>query len=128
MKVNQKELESVLKLDAPKRYNYFIKKVVDFEICYALFKDGWIIVATSDNQIAFPLWPLQEYAEICKSGEWENAEIVAIPLDELINQLLPSLEKDNISTAIFYTPENKGVVVSCIQLKNDLREEIKKYL
>ena len=128
MKVNQKELDSVIRLDATKRYNYFIKKVVDREVCYALFDDGWVIVSTSDNDIVFPLWPLQEYVEICKSGEWESAEIVAIPLDELMNQLLPSLERDNVSVAIFYTPENKGVVVSCIQLKSDLREEIKQYL
>lgn len=46
--MNNKEFEAVIKIPGPKRYEYFIKKVVDYEELWGLYDDGWAI--TEDDQ------------------------------------------------------------------------------
>lgn len=52
-----KEAENVLKLDNRKKYEYFIKKVADFEEVWSLRdEDGWATLGTEDK-VFFPIWP-----------------------------------------------------------------------
>lgn len=126
IKMNKKEIESVIRLDANKRYEYFIKKVVDMEEVWGLFNDGW---ATSDNgkgEKFIPFWPSKEFAELCAIEEWEGYIPEAIELDEFVEEWLIGMEEDEYKISIF--SNNKDAITLEIDiLTKDLNEEISKY-
>jgi hypothetical protein len=126
MKISVKHLESVIKLPGQNRYEYFIKKVSDWEKVWGLFSDGWALTE-DDGKVAFPLWPAKEFAALCSKDEWTGYEASSFSLDELLTELIPSLAKDNIHLSIFYTPDDFGVVVDTSKLLNDIARELDKY-
>ena len=47
-----------------------------------------------------------------------------MPLDELLDDLLPLLEEDGIRVAVFPSPQGEGVLVDPGELGRDLRAEL----
>ena len=47
MKITNKQIEAVLKLDGPKRYSYFIKVAADQRSIWGLYDEGWALAATT---------------------------------------------------------------------------------
>jgi hypothetical protein len=122
-----KELESVLRLDGPARFKHFVKRVVDDESAWGLWKDGWGLMADDDAKLAFPLWPAKEYAELCRTGNWSEYSVEQIPLETLLNDILPRMSQERVLPAIFPTPGGKGVTPSVEELIQALEEESLKY-
>jgi hypothetical protein len=92
-RTTQKESDAVLRLDGPARFSHFIKRVVDSETAWGLWKDGWALMASDDGRQAFPIWPSREYAELCKVDEWSDYEVEEIRLRDLMEELLPKLRR-----------------------------------
>ena len=63
------KIDNVINLTASERYDYFIRKVADFEEVWGL-KDaeGWALMG-SEEQVLFPIWSEKEFAELCK---WDS--------------------------------------------------------
>jgi hypothetical protein len=62
-KLNDKHIQNALKLSAPERYEYFIKRVADWRMLWALdAEDGWVI-ATDDN--GKELFPVLATSSLC---------------------------------------------------------------
>ena len=127
MAINQKQIEAVLKLPAPKRYSHFIKKVVGWQKMWGLYDDGWAMSESSDGEPVLPLWPGKEYAELCISGEWSNYKPKEIELDEVFEDVIPTLREQNILPGIFYTMEHGSVNANIDELESDLKEELSYY-
>lgn len=70
--MNQKEFNAVLELPANIRYEYFIKKIVDQEVLWGLYDDGWALSTDDVGNHLFPFWPRKEFAEYCAIGDWSN--------------------------------------------------------
>jgi hypothetical protein len=45
MEVNPKQMEAVLALPGPKRFQHFIKVVADWQEVWGLYRDGWALAA-----------------------------------------------------------------------------------
>ena len=118
-----KQVESVLRLPGPKRYEHFIKQVADREEVWGLYSDGWALAGTDEGEEAFPLWPAKEYAALCATGDWSWSSPKGIPLEDLLEALLPRLTDDHALAGVFPTPDDKGVTVAPNQLLNNLRAE-----
>lgn len=124
--MNHSEIDAVIKLPASKRYEYFIKKVSDFEEVWGLYRDGW--VQTGDGKHTYiPFWPKKEFAELCATKEWDDCTPKRIQLEDFMAKWLPGMQKDLISPCVFLLPENDGMIVSCNRLLSDLSEELDKY-
>ena len=65
MKVTPKQMEAVLALSGVKRFEHFIKVIVDWREVWGLYQDGWALAEADDGIIVFPLWPAKEYAQVC---------------------------------------------------------------
>jgi hypothetical protein len=126
-KAGDKEIEGVLKLDGPARFAHFVKRVVDEEMAWGLWKDGWALMADSDGTQVFPLWPAREYAELCRIDDWAGYEPREIPLQSLLDELAPKLSERKVRPGVFPTPGGKGVTPSVDELCGALREELDKY-
>lgn len=127
MKISPKQIQSVLALPGPQRYEHFIKIVADWEEVWGLYQNGWALAGTGDGVTVFPLWPAKEYAVLCANRRWADYEPKSFSLDGLINELLPKLKRDQMLPGIFYTPEDQGVTPEVDQFIADLQGEIAKY-
>lgn len=126
-KTGQKEIEAVLRLEGPARFKHFVKRVVDEEVAWGLWKDGWALMANDDGTQVFPLWPAREYAELCRSEEWASYEPTEIALQELISELAPKLKERGVQPGIFPTPGGKGVTPTVDDLCAALEHELDNY-
>ncbi|MFD1130772.1 DUF2750 domain-containing protein [Paenibacillus sp. PDC88] len=124
--MNHKEFEAVIKLPANIRYEYFIKKVVDFEEVWGLYEEGWAMTSDDDGSMMIPFWPKREFAEYCAFEEWSNYKAQSISLDEFINEWLPGIEEDQYKPSIFWN-RNDSAVLTVNVLLNDLDQELEKY-
>ena len=127
MKLNPKQIETVLALDGPRRYEHFIKQVADSEQVWGLYRGGWALASTDEGLPVFPLWPAKEYAELCQQNDWVECEPLSIPLDELIEELFPDLENDGVLIGVFYNSTGDSVIRPVSQLLEDLNNELEKY-
>ena len=127
MSVNQKHIEAILKLPAPKRYSHFIKNFVGGKQLWALYDYGWAMSESDDGQPIFPLWPEKEYADLCISGDWANYTPKSIELDEVLDSMIPMLRERGILPGVFFTTKDGSVNASVDQLEEDLRAELSHY-
>jgi hypothetical protein len=112
-------------LPAKERYNYFIQVLVDQEEAWGLRNDeGWVLGSDPERGDIFPLWPHSTFAEACARGTWDDAKPAEIPLDDLLENLLPLLEEDRITVAAFPNPEGDSVLIKPEELGRDLLAEI----
>lgn len=128
MKISKNQLESVIKLDPFKRYQYFIKRVADSEKIYVL-KDihGSFALSEIEENILLPFWSNLEYAEICKEGHWKDYKIVEIKFGILQNEIFPLIERENYLINVFPLPNITGFIVNLEEFTRDLQQELKKY-
>jgi hypothetical protein len=125
-RTSRAEIDAVLRLDGPARFAHFVKRVADEERAWGLWREGWALVADGQSDV-FPLWPAPEYAERCRSGDWEGHEAEEIALGDLLDELLPKLAARGIRPGVFPTPDGKGVVTTVEDLSRALRAELERY-
>lgn len=123
----KKEIEAVLRLDGPARFEHFVKRVADSETAWGLWKDGWVLMGDESGASVFPLWPAREYAELMRAGDWAESEPSEIELEALLADLLPKLRQAGVAPGIFPTPSGRGVVVMAAVLEQALRLELERY-
>lgn len=125
--LSQKQIESILKLDGPGRYDHFIKHVVDCQQAWGLYSVGWTIGSDDEGNPTFQLWPAKEYAILCANGLWAGYEPAEIPLEDLVGELLPKLQRENVGLGVFRTPDGQSVMPTVEQLTTDLKAEMERY-
>jgi hypothetical protein len=123
--LTDEERQLALALPPKERYRYFVQIVADEGEIWGLRNDeGWVLGSDPERGDILPLWPHSTFAEACARGTWDDAKPAEIPLDELIEDLLPLLQEDRITVAAFPTPEGNSVLVPPEELDRDLREEL----
>jgi hypothetical protein len=124
--MNSKEFEAVLKQPPAIRYEYFIKKVVDFEEVWGLYHDGWATALDEEGNTLIPFFPKKEFAESCAKNEWQGYEAKPIHLDDFMEKWLTGMKKDGIKPSIFPTDDDTSVANIEVIL-NDLEAELENY-
>lgn len=124
--MDQKEFESMLNQPANIRYEYFIKKIVDSEIVWGLYEDGWAVTEDDKGNKLFPIWPKKDFAEHCAMDEWANYLGESINLYEFIDEWLPRLKEDGLKPSVFFNNDDSAVLEVDTVIR-DLREELGKY-
>ncbi|HEY4592832.1 MAG TPA: DUF2750 domain-containing protein, partial [Thermoanaerobaculia bacterium] len=108
--IEESEIRELLALPAAGRAVNFFQLVADWEEAWGLQDDhGWVVGREND---ALPLWPHSAFAEACARGPWQGAVPGAIPLDDLLVDLLPLLAADNLRAAVFPTPDDPGLLLN----------------
>lgn len=127
--MNLKEIENVSKLEPQKRYQYFIKKIADFEELWTITdNEGYYVINEIDGKLMFSLWPQEEYVKhFLKSADWSDCEICSISLEELESDIYKFIEKENFLVNVFPVNGKSGFVVNLEELKRDLALELDKF-
>ncbi|WP_294345002.1 DUF2750 domain-containing protein [uncultured Clostridium sp.] len=124
--MNNKEFEAVIKLSASKRYEYFIKKVVDEEEVWGLYDDGWAMTEDDEGNKMIPFWHKREFAKFCAIDEWSGYIPECIDLYKFIDNWLIDMKNDKIKPSIFWNNED-SVLIDIENLINDLECELENY-
>lgn len=127
MKLSQKAIEAITAQSAHDRYVYFVKVVADWEVVWGLYDDGWAMAGNDDGEIIFPMWPAKEFAQLCAINEWAGYKPRSIPLEEVMDVVLPELQEEGIVPGLFFRPSSEGATRTVEQLLNDLNIELLKY-
>ncbi|HYG65861.1 MAG TPA: DUF2750 domain-containing protein [Thermoanaerobaculia bacterium] len=122
--LGEDEARDALALPAQGRYTLFLQLACDWEEAWGLRNpDGWVVASGPEGD-SFPLWPHPHLAQACARGPWEDAAPAAIPLDELLDDLLPLLAEDHVKVAAFPTPDGESWVVAPDELRRGLEAEL----
>lgn len=123
--LDEEERRLALALPTQERYSYFVQVLVDEEQAWGLRNDeGWVLGSDPERGDILPLWPHSDFAGACARGSWQDAVPAEIPLDDLLEELLPLLGEDHITVAAFPIPEGDSVLVTPDDLGKDLLAEI----
>jgi hypothetical protein len=127
-KIDQHQIEGVLRLAAPDRYRHFLKRVADWQELWALKAiDGFVEIADDNGNEGIPFWPHPRYAELHAIGEWSGYQPTRIALSDFIQTWLTGMEKDGAKVIVFPTPEMRGLGLDPAQFGNDLMRELSQY-
>ncbi len=128
MKISQKEIESICKLPPFDRYNYFIKRVADFETMYTLVNDaGNLVLSEIEDKYLLPFWSAQVYAELNIANEWEKYTVKKVTLEEFEDDYIDMIVENNYLINIFPIDNKTGFVVDVNEFARDLADEMQKY-
>jgi Protein of unknown function (DUF2750) len=122
-KITTKQIEAILSLAPPKKYEHFVKQVPAWGEAWGLYDKGWALFGDQDGHLSLGLWPAPEYAALNAVRNFAGYIAKPIPLPQLLGEFLPSLDKEGTKVAVLYAPGSKGVVVSAGRLLRDLATE-----
>lgn len=124
--MRNEEINGVLKADKAKQYEYFIKKIADYEEVWSLRDDeGWATLGLDDGMF-FPVWPKKEFAELCVDEEWSGYRAESIDLDEFLEDWLGGLKEDGIRITVMWN-NGLGIDVDWDKLRSDIQTELENY-
>lgn len=125
---SEKEIAAVLSLEASKRYDHWVKRVVDQQAIWSLWHEGgWALAGDDEGHELVPVWPHSKYAALCAEGAWAGHQPKLIALDVWLERWIPGIERDRRLVAVFPLREKKGVAVEPRRIERDLRQELSKY-
>ena len=108
-----KEIESVLSLSKEELYKTFRLRISDSEQIWVLDDDGILCYGDNDGNKYFPVWPEEEFANLCAIDDWSNAKPFAIELDEFLEEYIPELIASGDLLSIFpRANEEKSIILS----------------
>ena len=121
--MHSKKQIAISDMDAPERYDYFVRKVCDFEVVWGLSNEGWA-AGKIDGVDVIPVWPERELAAACATGDWADLAPKEIPLDDFLKKWLPGATADGTKFAVFPTVTQKAAVVDNETLRADIETEL----
>jgi len=127
-RINQKEIESVLKLGAPERYDHFIKRVADWQEVWTLKSpDGFVSMGDDQGREGAPFWPHPEYATLFATESWTDCAPASISAEDFVQRWLPGMDKYGRKVIAFPTPQLKGSILEPAKVRNDLMNALSQY-
>ena len=124
MRVETREPKVAPKRDPKARYRQFVKSAVESKTVWGLFLDGWALSRDDKGQTLFPFWCERDFAERAAKGPWQGYEAAEIPLDDLLETLLPQLARDDVNPRLHAAHDDPGQVAPIAKLILDLEHEI----
>ena len=124
MSLDESDVTAILDLSPVERYRYFIEHVQEKNEVWSLYDDGWATSEDKQGNTLLPLWPDKEFAELCITSQWATFKAQAIPLSEVLNDMIPSLRTADMLPGVFYVVGEGSVEVSFDELDADLRAEL----
>ena len=117
------ELKDLFERSHQERIDFFLDQLVENAGAWGLFNGtGWCLGQAENDARAVALWPHPALAQSCAEGTWEGASPKRLALDTLLNELLPSLAKDDLAVVAFPRINGEGVVIT----PKDLYQQVKR--
>lgn len=101
MKLTDKEIEPVIRLDSEKRFEYAIKRIADNERLYSVkLPDADYAIIPYNNTYLFPVWSAYQYCERCIDVS-STMQYVEISLAQFVNEIIDLISSNEWELAVF---------------------------
>lgn len=124
--MHPEKIRRLAQMPARERYGYFVRKVVDTQQVWGLYRDGWTTML-SHGQTAVPFWPEAAFALICATGDWTAYQPRAIALDDFSGKWLHGMANNNELVCVFPMPDVTATVAAPATLLEELKDEAEQY-
>lgn len=126
MTIDQNELETLKQLTPEERYFFFMENVLETSQVWSLCgAQGWASFLDEGQGIqAFPIWPEKELAEINAINQWAGFEAREFTIQQLIEELTPSLVGANYQFSVFKLPEDSGHLIAADLVATKLKKKL----
>ena len=71
-----------------------------------------------------PFWSLREFAEVHVEGDWADYQVVAVDLEEFMDDWLTGMHEDVLLVGINWNGELEGVELEPLDLLEQLEQEL----
>lgn len=131
MKVSKQELEAVTALSSEKRYNYFVKRICDWEQVWTLYEDDYIVLNEAKNgKLYILLFPFKDFAEhyATNTRGMKGVSYKSFEINEFLETIIKKLQANNVSNALVFPVANGyGLNVSMTDMVKDFQSELENY-
>ena len=131
MKVSKQELEAVTALSPEKRYNYFVKRICDWEQVWTLYEDDYIVLNEAKNgKLYILLFPCKDFAEhyATNTRGMKGVSYKSFEINEFLETIIKKLQANNVSKALVFPVANGyGLNVSMTDMVKDIQSELENY-
>lgn len=131
MKVSKQELEAVTALSPEKRYNYFVKRICDWEQVWTLYEDDYIVLNEAKNaKLYILLFPFKDFAEhyATNTRGMKGVSYKSFEINEFLETIIKKLQANNVSNALVFPVANGyGLNVSMTDMVKDIQSELENY-
>ena len=131
MKVSKQELEAVTALSPEKRYNYFVKRICDWEQVWTLYEDDYIVLNEAKNgKLYILLFPFKDFAEhyATNTRGMKGVSYKSFEINEFLETIIKKLQANNVSNALVFPVANAyGLNVSMTDMVKDIQSESENY-
>lgn len=128
MKISSQEIEHVSKLEPFKRYQYFIKKIADFEELWTIIdENGDIALSDLDDKTFISFWSAEPFIRSNLDGGWKDCNPFKISLDDFEDTMVSLIADNNYLINVFPVNGKSGFVVSLNEFIRDLNEELEQF-
>lgn len=125
--VTPEEIRGVFSRAPAVRYRFFCQRVLDTGAAWYAKLDDLIFTVSQQDKDYIAFWSDEEFARSALSLRHPHATFFSVPVEELMLEKLPSLERD-IDLAIMVSADGLGHKVTPRELLNDLRNSEARYL
>ncbi|ALM50286.1 hypothetical protein AMR72_16185 [Flavobacterium psychrophilum] len=126
--MNHHEIENVSSLSPKNRYDYFIRKIADFEEVWTIIdSDGNFTLAEVEHNTVISLWTAEGFIESNLTPDWADCVPFKLSLDALEEVLIPLIRQNNYLINIFPVNSRIGHIVTLNDFINDLNDELEQY-
>ena len=128
--LSEHEFAEVLRLRAPKQFQYFIERCVETGEVWGLAVDGadWGMTQDVNGLDLFAVWPHRRFAEACRHLHWAHRQPTALRLDDFLDLVIPKLIAEVIGVAVFPMPNLRCTAVDARQLQGAFEMELMRSL
>ena len=121
------EVDIILKLDSPKRFDYCLKRIVDWGEIWVLDHHGVVIYEDMNANKYCPIWPAKKFAEKAAIDDWANANAICIKVKSMMKDYSSIFTQENIQLAVLPNIENQATCLTIAEIKNYIENESLKY-
>lgn len=125
-KMLPQEFVGVTKLAPRERYEYFVKKVADYEELWGLWNDGWALLENNELELQLPVWPHPDFAEAFARDGWSEYRPKLIGLDDWLEEWIPRMLREGQKVAVFPTVGSLTTTADPRRLRHDLELELER--
>lgn len=89
-------------------------------------EEGWALCGSEkhENTDVMPFWSQESFATLHCRDEWESYTVVAIDLDEFLEEWLPGMHEDVILAGVNWNDELEGEEMEPLDLLEEFEEDL----
>ncbi len=126
--MHSKEIENILKLEPQKRYEYFIRKIADFEELWTIVDENEdYAISSVDGKTLISFWSAEEFISSNLDGEFSDCKPIKLSLNDLADNVLDYIGEHGHLINVFPINGRSGFIVDLEEFSRDLSEELKNY-